>query len=360
MPRIKAALALLAAAVFCIGFNAIRYPAVWRMVAAPPEDPTKPIVIAGASPAPNPATATKPNTTSASSPTFPAAIRGGNPGALAGDARTDALTADSSSPPTPSKFDPEGNQRKYGLKPYTPNTDETAEEQHTDYKSGLWGEPSRDTKDDRLSAAHEPGDSTRLAQPEDSSNDDASGKDLAASSGSAKGQGISAKSKSGSSGKKADSSQRGTTGVAGKKPSPKAKTTARFEPKKKAEPSDTKRPWEMDDDSDKSGCAGGVCALPAAGSTGSSSSTMVPVVSSPSPSETALPGAAGLGDSSGEPGHGGAMFPTSSQLATDTWSRAATARVRRLPPVEQTASTDLDLGLSGDDPIPVYPTTQSK
>lgn len=37
MPRIKAALALLAVAVFCIGFNAVRYPAVWDMVAASTE-----------------------------------------------------------------------------------------------------------------------------------------------------------------------------------------------------------------------------------------------------------------------------------------------------------------------------------
>ncbi len=37
MPRIKAAVGLLAIAVFCIGFNAVRYPAVWDMVAAPTE-----------------------------------------------------------------------------------------------------------------------------------------------------------------------------------------------------------------------------------------------------------------------------------------------------------------------------------
>lgn len=37
MPRIKAAVALLAVAVFCIGFNAVRYPAVWDMVAASTE-----------------------------------------------------------------------------------------------------------------------------------------------------------------------------------------------------------------------------------------------------------------------------------------------------------------------------------
>lgn len=34
MPRIKAAVGLLAVAVFCIGFNAVRYPIVWEMVAA--------------------------------------------------------------------------------------------------------------------------------------------------------------------------------------------------------------------------------------------------------------------------------------------------------------------------------------
>ena len=34
MPRIKAAVGLLAVAVFCIGFNSVRYPVVWDMVAA--------------------------------------------------------------------------------------------------------------------------------------------------------------------------------------------------------------------------------------------------------------------------------------------------------------------------------------
>ncbi len=359
MPRIKAALALLATAVFCIGFNAMRYPAVWRMVAASPDDSTKPIAMARASPALNPATPVKPETTSSAKATFPAAIRGGKPSATAGDARAHALTGDSASLSNLSDAGAEGNERKYGLKPYTPNADETAEEPRADSKSGPWGEPTEETNDDRLSAADEPGSSTRPTQLEDWSNKDALGKDLAAGSGSAKRQGTSAKTAPGHSGKKADARQRPTTGVAGKKPSPKAKTTARSELKKKVEPSDTKKPWQLDDDRDPSDCAGGVCALPGTGPTGSPSSTMVPVMSSPSSFETGLPGAAGPGDSTGQFERAGATL-RASQGATDTWSRATTPEVRRLPPVEQTVSTDVELGFSGDDPIPVYPTTPSK
>ena len=37
MPKIRQAIAVLIAAAFCIGFNTLRYPAVWDMVAAAPQ-----------------------------------------------------------------------------------------------------------------------------------------------------------------------------------------------------------------------------------------------------------------------------------------------------------------------------------
>jgi hypothetical protein len=338
MPRIKAALALLATAVFCIGFNAIRYPVVWRMVAAPPEDATKPVTIARASPGSNPAAAIQSETATSSPTTFPAAIHGGKSKTTASDAQADALTASDSSRSDLSKAKPEANQSKYGLKRYTPSADEATEDHRADHDSGPWGETAHDMKEDRLSATDEPGGSTGLMQPEDSSGDSTSGK-------------------------KVDSPQRRTSGVAAKKkkPSPGAKTTARSEAKKKVEASDTKKPWETDDGSDKPVCAGGVCTLPASGLPDSPSSTMVPVVSSPSPSEGGLAGPGGHGGWSNEAGYAGTMLPGSSELAPETSSRSPVPGVRHLPPVEQTASTtESELGLTGEEPIPVYPATHPK
>lgn len=82
MPRIKAAVALLAVAVFCIGFNAVRYPAVWDMVAASTEP---------GSAQQSSRLATRPSASADSFPAPPtASIRGGKPA----DSVADGLSAE--------------------------------------------------------------------------------------------------------------------------------------------------------------------------------------------------------------------------------------------------------------------------
>ncbi len=54
MPRIAAALGVFATLTFCVGFNAVQYPAVWKMVAAPAQStrPAKPAAPAVSAPPP--------------------------------------------------------------------------------------------------------------------------------------------------------------------------------------------------------------------------------------------------------------------------------------------------------------------